>query len=64
MSIYRGGAIFLPMIDVTLSKENALPNDLWGYVERTWRPEGLNTASRLPAGMEKRGPTTAANAST
>jgi hypothetical protein len=29
-SIYEGERPALPMIDVTLTKENALPHDLWG----------------------------------
>jgi hypothetical protein len=28
----------LPVIDVTFSKENALPFDLWGLITRDWRP--------------------------
>ncbi len=31
-SIYEGERPALPMIDVTLSKENALPHDLWGLI--------------------------------
>ena len=38
VSTYHGERPSLPMIDVTLSKENALPNDLWGMLSETWRP--------------------------
>ena len=31
-SVYEGERPALPMIDVTLSKENALPHDLWGLI--------------------------------
>src|SRR5215469_15291389 len=31
-SIYEGERPAMPMIDVTLSKENALPHDLWGLI--------------------------------
>ena len=33
-SFYEGERPMLPMIDVTLSKENALPFDLWGLITR------------------------------
>jgi hypothetical protein len=28
----------LPMIGVELTKENALPYDLWGLLSETWKP--------------------------
>ena len=31
-SVYEGERPTLPMIDVTLTKENALPHDLWGLI--------------------------------
>jgi hypothetical protein len=37
-SIYEGERPALPMIDVTLSKENALPFDLWGLIYKGWQP--------------------------
>src|SRR6478752_7966111 len=37
-SIYEGERPALPMIDVTLSKENALPSDLWGLIYKGWQP--------------------------
>jgi hypothetical protein len=37
-SIYEGERPALPMIDVTLTKENALPHDLWGLIYQDWKP--------------------------
>src|SRR5687768_18211509 len=37
-SIYEGERPALPMIDVTLTKENALPFDLWGLLYQSWQP--------------------------
>ena len=38
VSIYEGEKLFLPMIDVEFTKENALPFDLWGLLSETWKP--------------------------
>lgn len=38
VSVYRGERSMLPMIDVTLTKENALPTYLWGLISETWKP--------------------------
>ena len=43
------------MIDVALTKENALPYDVWGLLSETWKrapKEGVGVS----AGLEKRGP--------
>src|SRR6202000_1111641 len=37
-SFYEGERPMLPMIDVTFSKETALPYDLWGLITHDWRP--------------------------
>ena len=37
-SIYEGERPALPMIDVALTKENALPHDLWGLIYQGWKP--------------------------
>src|ERR1700733_10741277 len=37
-SFFEGERPLLPMIDVNLSKENALPYDLWGLIYHDWRP--------------------------
>jgi hypothetical protein len=34
----RASGPVLPMIDVTLTKENALPFDLWGLIYEGWKP--------------------------
>ena len=36
---YQGERPLLPMIDVKLSKENAMPDDLWGLISETWKPD-------------------------
>jgi hypothetical protein len=38
VSVYHGERPLLPLIDVTLTKENALPNDLWGLLSKNWKP--------------------------
>ena len=38
VSMYEGERLFLPMIDVEFTKENALPFDLWGLLSETWKP--------------------------
>ncbi len=37
-SIYEGERPSLPMIDVTLTKQDALPHDLWGLIYKGWKP--------------------------
>ncbi len=37
-SFYKGERPLLPMIDPNLSKENALPFDLWGLLYKDWKP--------------------------
>src|SRR4249919_2377016 len=37
-SIFEAERPILPMIDTPLSKENALPADLWGLISKTWKP--------------------------
>ena len=39
VSIYGGERPSLPMIDVKLTKENALPYDLWGMLSESWKPK-------------------------
>jgi hypothetical protein len=56
-TIYEGERPALPMIDVALSKESALPEHLWGMLYDEWQPnpeaEGLTV---FLLGLEKRGP--------
>jgi cytochrome P450 len=54
-SIYVGERPSLPMIDVTLSKENALPYDLWGLIYKGWGPTPEEGVTVFLQGLEKRG---------
>lgn len=56
VSMYESERPLLPMIDVTLTKENALPNDLWGLLSKTWRPAPAEGVTVFLQGLEKRGP--------
>ena len=55
-SFYEGERPMLPVIDVTFSKENALPFDLWGLITRDWRPTPEDGVTVFLQGLEKRGP--------
>ncbi|CAN5127972.1 hypothetical protein BH11ACT6_BH11ACT6_41090 [soil metagenome] len=46
----------LPMIDVALTKENALPYDLWGLLSESWKPAPEEGVTVFLQGLEKRGP--------
>ncbi len=54
-SIYEVERPALPMIDVTLSKENALPRDLWGLIYQGWKPTPEEGVTVFLQGLEKRG---------
>ncbi|WP_319428785.1 hypothetical protein [Mycobacterium sp. RTGN5] len=54
--VTEGGRPVLPMIDVALTKENALPQDLWGLLSKTWRPNPEEGVTVFLQGLEKRGP--------
>jgi hypothetical protein len=54
-SIYEGERPALPMIDVTLTKENALPHDLWGLIYQDWEPTPEEGVTVFLQGLEKRG---------
>lgn len=56
VSIYRGERSMLPMIDVSLTKENALPTDMWGLISKSWRPAPQDGVTVFLQGLEKRGP--------
>jgi hypothetical protein len=43
------------MIDVTLTKENALPFDLWGSIYEAWNPTPEDGVTVFLQGREKRG---------
>jgi hypothetical protein len=54
-SVYVGERPSLPMIDVSLSKENALPYDLWGLIYKDWKPTPEEGVTVFLQGLEKRG---------
>ena len=54
--MYEGEKLWLPMIDVKLTKENALPYDLWGLLSETWKPAPQDGVTVFLQGLEKRGP--------
>ena len=56
MSVYDGERLSLPMIGVELTKENALPYDLWGLLSETWKPAPEEGVTVFLQGLEKRGP--------
>ena len=55
-TIYYGEKLWLPMIDVKLTKENALPYDLWGLLSKSWKPAPQDGVTVFLQGLEKRGP--------
>jgi hypothetical protein len=45
----------LPMIDVVLSKQNALPYDLWGLIYKQWKPTPEEGVTVFLQGLDLRG---------
>ena len=56
VSTYHGERLWLPMINVEFTKENALPYDLWGLLSETWKPAPEEGVTVFLQGLEKRGP--------
>ena len=56
VSVYDGERPYLPMIGVELTKENAIPFDLWGLLSETWKPAPEKGVTVFLQGLEKRGP--------
>lgn len=54
-SVFEAERPALPMIDVTLSKQDALPWDLWGLIYKQWRPMPEEGVTVFLQGLEKRG---------
>jgi hypothetical protein len=54
--IYQGEGLLLPLIDPSLSKQNAMPDDLWGLMSETWKPRAEDGVVLFLQGLEKRGP--------
>ena len=59
MGIYDAGSLPLPMISVSLSKQNALPYYLWGCLYDNWEPPTTSSAEEgttlFLTGLENRG---------
>src|SRR5690348_8143313 len=51
-SIYEGERPSLPMIDTTLTKQDALPHDLWGLIYKGWRPNPEEGQTVFLQGLE------------
>lgn len=54
-SVYEGERPTLPMIDENLTKENALPHDLWGLIYDAWRPTPDEGVTVFLQGLDRRG---------
>ena len=54
-TVYQGERPTLPMIDVPLTKENALPFDLWGLIYKDWKPTPEEGVTVFLQGLENRG---------
>ena len=54
-SLYQGERPVLPMIDTPLTKENALPSDLWGLIYKNWKPTPSEGVTVFLQGLDKRG---------
>ncbi len=61
VSVYDGERPSLPMIGVELTKENAIPYDLWGLLSETWKPAPEKGVTVFLQGLENAGRTTAAS---
>jgi cytochrome P450 len=56
ITVYHGETPVLPMIGTELTKENAIPWDLWGLLSETWQPAPEKGVTVFLQGLEKRGP--------
>ena len=54
-SVYQGERPLLPMIDLPLTKENALPCDFWGLLYKDWKPRPEEGVTVFLQGLENRG---------
>jgi hypothetical protein len=55
-SVYTGERLSLPMIDVALTKQNAMGPQLWGLLSDSWKPYPEGGLTVFLQGLEKRGP--------
>jgi cytochrome P450 len=55
-STYQGERLFLPMIDLNLTKENAMPSFLWGLLSDSWKLNPEDGVAVFLQRLERRGP--------
>lgn len=61
VSMYGGERPTVPMIDVKLTKEKALPYHLWGLLSETWKPAPEKGVTVFPRGWKSADRITTAN---
>src|SRR5208337_2066475 len=54
-SIFGGERPFLPMIDLPLTKQDAIPSDFWGMLYDDWKPTPSEGVTVFLEGLENRG---------
>ena len=54
-STYAGERPMLPMIDLPLTKQDALPFHLWGLIYEDWKPDPAEGVTVFMEGLERRG---------
>ena len=53
--VFEGERPILPMIDLPLTKQDALPYDLWGLIYEDWKPDPKEGVTVFLEGLENRG---------
>ncbi len=54
-SIFAGERPILPMIDLPLTKQDAIPWDFWGMLYEDWKPTPSDGVTVFLEGLENRG---------
>jgi hypothetical protein len=54
-SVYAGERPILPMIDLPLTKQDAIPYDFWGMLYEDWKPTPSEGVTVFLEGLENRG---------
>ena len=54
-SVFAGERPILPMIDVPLTKQDAIPYDFWGMLYEDWKPTPSDGVTVFLEGLENRG---------
>ena len=62
-SIFAGERPILPMIDLPLTKQDAIPWDFWGMLYEDWKPTPSDGVTVFLEGLENRGDNNLRNAS-